>query len=131
MIRLDATVWVPGSARGPALRLEGPLSFWGGVDPIRGTVSDPRHPQHGAALSGQVLLLAGTIGSSSSSAVLLELIRAERAPAAIVLARPDAILALGSLVARELGYRPVPMLVAAEDTWAGIRTGDLVEVGAD
>ena len=128
MIRLEGTAWVAGPARGPALRLERPLSFWGGVDPVTATVSDPRHPQFGVSLRDRIVLLSSTVGSSSSSAILLELIRSGRAPAGIVLARPDAILALGSLVARELGYRPVPIYLVAETAWAEVRTDDLVEL---
>jgi predicted aconitase with swiveling domain len=51
-----------------------------------------------------VLFLPGTIGSSSASAVLLELVHAGIAPAAIVLHEPDAILLLGLIVAREMGW---------------------------
>ena len=51
-----------------------------------------------------------TIGSSSSSAVMLELLRNRVAPAAIVVGRPDAILVLGILVAQELGYSTIPVV---------------------
>ncbi len=98
----------PGA--GPALVLTAPISFWGGVDPKTGRIADVRHPQHGASIAGTVLFLPGTIGSSSASAVLLELVHNGRAPAAIVLHEPDAILLLGLIVAREMGW-PVPMAV--------------------
>lgn len=48
-------------------------------------------------------------GSSSGSSVLLELIYRRIAPSAIVLAIPDAILALGVLVAIEMRW-PAPGL---------------------
>ena len=41
------------------------------------------------------------IGSSSSSYIMLELMSIRRAPAALVLAEPDAILGLGVVVARD------------------------------
>ena len=44
-----------------------------------------------------------TVGSSSAAAILLELVHARRAPAAIVLHEPDAILLLGLIVAKEMG----------------------------
>src|SRR5690606_926476 len=93
----------PASA-GEALVLTAPISFWGGVDPKTGRIADPRHPQHGEDIAGRVLFLPGTIGSSSASAVLLELVRAGLAPAAIVMHEPDAILLLGLIVAREMGW---------------------------
>lgn len=100
-----AEVLVPGSGgRGPALVLDAPISFWGGVDAATGRIADVRHPQLGRCIAGTVLFLPGTIGSSSASAVLLELVHNGHAPAALVLHEPDAILLLGLIVAREMGW---------------------------
>ena len=99
---------IAGVASGPLLRLSEPLSFWGGVDPASGRITQVRHPECGRSVAGAVLALPGTIGSSSSSAVLLELIRAGHAPAALVMAEPDAILLIGCLVAREMGWTAPP-----------------------
>jgi predicted aconitase with swiveling domain len=103
-------VLVAGTGRGPLLRLRAPISFWGGVDPLTGLIADPRHPDHGASIAGQVLALPATVGSSSSSAVMLELLREGTAPAAILTGKADAILALGVVVAGELGHRCIPVL---------------------
>ena len=80
------------------------------MDPQTGQIGDPRHPQHGTRLRGRILVMERTIGSSSSSAVMLELLRNRVAPAGIVVGRPDAILVLGLLVAEELGYDTIPVL---------------------
>jgi uncharacterized protein len=99
-------VLVAGSAgAGEALVLTAPISFWGGVDPRSGRIADVRHPQCGENVAARVLFLPGTIGSSSAAAVLLELVRAGHAPAAIVMHEPDAILLLGLIVAREMGWQ--------------------------
>ena len=104
-----------GEGRGQLLVLERPLSFWGGVDPETGRVSDPRHPQYGESLHGRILVMERAIGSSSSSAIMLELLRNDVAPAAIALGSTDAILVLGILVAEELGYSSIPLIdVGAE-----------------
>jgi uncharacterized protein len=95
---------------GEALVLSAPISFWGGVDPATGRIADVRHPEYGADICGRVLFLPGTIGSSSASAVLLELVHNGRAPAALVLDEPDAILLLGLIVAREMGW-PTPIAI--------------------
>ncbi|MBA1139608.1 aconitase X swivel domain-containing protein [Mesorhizobium neociceri] len=101
-----AEILVPGSGgKGAALVLTAPISFWGGVDPKNGRIADVRHPQHGESIAGRVLFLPGTIGSSSASAVLLELVHNGHAPAALVLHEPDAILLLGLIVAREMGWQ--------------------------
>jgi predicted aconitase with swiveling domain len=113
------------------MRLRAPISFWGGVDPVSGTVADPRHPDHGRCIAGTVLLVPATIGSSSSSAILLELLRERTAPAAILLGRADAILALGAVVAAELGYAPVPVVEMALEALAHVPEGAIVRVGPD
>jgi predicted aconitase with swiveling domain len=110
MIECHGRVLTDGAAHGPLLVLDAPISFWGGIDPRTGCVVDPRHPNCGASLSGRVLAVRRTIGSSSSSAILLELLRVQRAPAAILMGRADAILALGVIVGRELGYETIPIL---------------------
>ncbi len=93
-------------AHAPALVLSQPISFWGGVDPRSGRIADVRHPQCGSIIAGTALFLPGTIGSSSASAVLMELVRNGNAPAAMILHEPDAILLLGLIVAREMGLAP-------------------------
>lgn len=98
----------PQRIEGELLRLSAPLSFWGGVDPATGTIIQVRHPECGTRISGRVLALPGTIGSSSSSAVLLELIRLGIAPAALVLHEPDAILLIGCVIGREMGWKTPP-----------------------
>lgn len=105
MTAIQGDILVPGKAgSGEALALDEPISFWGGVDPKTGRIADVRHPQHGACIAGKVLFLPGTIGSSSASAVLLELVHNGHAPAALVLHEPDAILLLGLIVAKEMGW---------------------------
>lgn len=118
------------AASGAAQVFTAPISFWGGIDPKTGRVVDVRHPQHGETIAGRVLFLPGTIGSSSASAVLLELVHAGHAPAAIVLHEPDAILLLGLIVAREMGWQTPPAL-RLERTTHGRYGGRSVTVGAD
>ena len=120
-------VLVAGEAAGTVLRLAAPISFWGGVDPTDGRITDPRHPDHGTSIAGHVLVLPATIGSSSSSAIMLELLAAGRGPAALILGQPDAILVLGVLVAGEMGHGTIPVLEGATD----LATGGRVAVTAD
>ncbi len=122
MTTIRGEVLIAGTAEAPVLCLGKPISFWGGVDPFSGRITDPRHPDHGAMIGGHVLVLPGTIGSSSSSAVMLELMAGRRAPAALILAEPDAILVLGVVVAREMGHGSIPALIvprAAQAAFAG------------
>jgi predicted aconitase with swiveling domain len=122
-VELTGRPLVDGSGSGPLLVLEKPLSFWGGVDPETGRIIDPRHPQQGEELGGRVLVMERAIGSSSSSAVMLELLRNGVAPAGVVMGQSDAILVLGVLVARVLGYRTIPVLEAPDLTVGAWSTG--------
>ena len=117
-----------GTATGPALVLSAPLSFWGGVDPSDGTIIDRHHPQAGESVRGTVLVMPSGRGSSSSSSVLAETIRAGTGPVAIVLAEPDGILALGALVASKLYGRTVPVVVVVDRTYRSITTADEIEI---
>jgi predicted aconitase with swiveling domain len=115
---------LPGRAEGRVLALAAPISFWGGVSPVTGSIIDARHPDRGSDLAGAIVCLPGTIGSSSASSVLLELIRNRRAPAALVLDHVDPVLLIGALVAREMGWPPPPAFLlpaAAQRLLAGRR----------
>jgi len=123
--------FVEGAAEGIALVLAAPLSFWGGVAVESGEIIDGSHPDRGRNVAGRILVMAGGRGSSSSSSVLAEAIRRGVAPAAIVLARPDPILTVGALVARELYGLVCPIVVCAIN---GVASGDrikIVAMGAD
>ncbi|HVJ54991.1 MAG TPA: DUF126 domain-containing protein [Aliidongia sp.] len=122
---------LPGRACGPALRLDAPLSFWGGIDAASGRILDPRSPQHGHSITGTILMVPDTRGSSSSSAVLLELLRNGRAPAALVLGAVDAILGLGILVAREMGWPTIPLLLLPMAAQRTFRSGERIAIDED
>ncbi|MGB1842303.1 MAG: aconitase X swivel domain-containing protein [Longimicrobiales bacterium] len=122
---------IPGEGRGPLLRLTHPISFWGGVEPTRGRIVDPRHPEFDFSIAGTVLALPAAVGSSSSSAIMLELLREGSAPAAILMGKADAILALGAVVGREIGYDPIPILEIAPDRLERLPDGAHVSVHLD
>ena len=98
---------VPGRGVGELLSASVGLSFWGGVDAVSGTVIDRHHPLCGESVAGKVLAIPNGRGSCTGSQVVLELLLAGQAPAAILLRRPDQIIALGVIVAEELfGHSP-------------------------
>ena len=128
---LRSKVLVAGVGRGPALVLPEPLSFWGGLDPESGEIVDRRHPRSGEIVTGSVLVMPFGRGSSSSSSVLLEAVRAGTAPAAIILAETDGILALGATVALELYGKSPPVVVLGPEDYPKLREGDEVTVEKD
>ena len=108
---VEYAVLVTGRAEGPIALLDEPLSLWGGFDPETGLVIDSNHPQAGESLSGRIVCMPRGRGSSSSSSVLAEALRAGTGPAGFVLGEPDPILVIGSLVAQRLYQRSCPIIV--------------------
>ena len=124
-------VLVAGTAAGEVLRLDEPLSFWGGVDPVTGRITDLRHPQVGQSVTGRILVMPFGRGSSGGSSVIAEGIRAGTAPSAILLLEPDEIVTVGAIVADELYGESMPVVVLAEDRYSLLQTGQQVTVTPD
>ena len=122
---------IPGDAQGELLVSDEPLSFWGGYDQHSGEIIDRRHPLSGKIAAGRVLAVPFTRGSSTTTAVVLESVRAGTAPAAILTASPDPFLALASVVADEMYGLPIPVVVLDAPDYAKLRTGCRVEVHRD
>jgi predicted aconitase/predicted aconitase with swiveling domain len=115
-----ARIILAGSAEGPVLAAEEPLSFWGGIDPATGTVIDIHHPLHGRSVTGSILMLPSTRGSCTGSGVLLDLILTGRGPAALVFSQAEDVVTLGAMVAAEMFERPLPILRLAEADWTAL-----------
>lgn len=126
-----ATILNPGSAAGPVLRLDAPLSLWGGFDPATGEIIDIHHPQCGRLLTGHVVLMAESRGSGTAPGALAEAIRRGTAPAAIILGRPDVNLAIGAMVAATLYGKECPVLAVPDDTLAELATEAILAITAD
>jgi predicted aconitase with swiveling domain len=108
-----------------------PLSFWGGYDHQTGEITDRRHPLSGVIAAGKILVVPFTRGSSTTTAVLLEAIKAGTAPAAIVTTNVDSFFALASIVADELYASPIPVIVVSPAEAATLQSGDQISIEAN
>ena len=126
----EVRVLVAGHASGPVLVLDEPLSFWGGMDPHTGAIIDARHPQRKRVLTGAVVVMPVGRGSSSSSSVLAEAIRLGTAPAAIVLASVDVIVALGAMIPAEIYGLHCPVVVCDGPLYERAAAAGHLEVAA-
>ena len=120
--------FIPGIANGVALVSDEPLSFWGGYDWETGEIIDRRHPLSGSIAKGKILAVPFTRGSSTTTAVLLESIRAGTAPNAIITTATDFFFALASVVADELYTKPIPLIAISESDFAKLNTGFYIEI---
>src|SRR5512134_1852879 len=125
---LQGRVIIPGHAFGTALASPEPLSFWGGYDWRTGEIIDRRHTLSGSIAKDKILVIPFTRGSSTTTAVLLEAIRARTAPAAIITTDTDFFFALASVVAEELYASPLPLVALAEADFAQLKTNDDIRI---
>jgi len=127
-LTISGKLIIAGQAKGPALVSSEPLSFWGGYDWKSGEITDRRHPLSGLNAKGKVLAIPFTRGSSTTTAVLLEAIRAQTAPSAIITTATDFFFALASIVADELYEQPLPLVAISESDFAHLQTDDQIEI---
>lgn len=123
MIRLRGRAIYRGKARGLALVSSVPIGFLGGVDAETGKVIEVGHPLEGQCIAGRVLVFPTGKGSTVGSYTLYRLAKRGKAPAAIINARSEAIVAVGAIMAG------IPMVDLVDITQ--IHTGDMVEVNGE
>lgn len=128
---IHATPVVPAPVEGVALVAQEPLSFWGGYDYHTGEIIDRRHPLSGQIAAGRVLALPFTRGSSTTTAVLLEAVRAGTAPAALLTTGVDTFFALASIVADVMYGLPIPVFALGAEDFASLKGGDRLHITAD
>lgn len=97
--------------RGERLELAEPLSFWGGFDPQSGTITDPAHPQCGEKLTGRVLVMQRSRGSTSSPGALLESLRLGTGPSGFILQEPDTVVLVATYLVATLYGIEVPVTI--------------------
>jgi uncharacterized protein len=109
-----------GVAEGEALVSSVPIGFLGGVEVGTGIVTERGHPLEGACVAGRILVFPTGKGSTVGSYVLYQLAANGMAPAAIINAESEPIVAVGAIIS------DIPMVdhVPIER----IQTGDRVRV---
>lgn len=109
-----------GSAAGEALVSPAPIGFLGGVDAETGIVTEKGHPLEGRCVAGKVLVFPTGKGSTVGSYVLYQLAANGLAPAAILNAESEPIVAVGAIISE------IPMLDRLPIE--RIHTGDWVRI---
>ncbi len=120
-----------GNAQGEVIFTDEPLSFWGGYDAREGTIIDKHHALYGEHVAGKIFVLPSARGSSTGSGILLEAIRLGNAPAALILKRRDAILALGAIVGRELYNKILPLVIVSDEDFEGLHKARFARLDED
>ena len=120
---LTGRVIKAGRAEGSALVSPEPIGFFGMIDAETGVVVEKGHPLAGESVAGRVLIFPTGKGSTVGSYSLYRLAKANLAPAAIINAESEPIVAVGAIIS------DIPMLDQVDITQ--IRTGDHVRIEAE
>jgi len=109
-----------GQARGIALVSHEAISFFGGVDPESGIITEPSHKLEGQSVAGCILVFPKGKGSTVGSYTLYRLKKRGLAPAGIINAESEPIVAVGAIIA------DIPMVDRID--LSRIETGDVVAI---
>ena len=114
---------VSGRREGALLTTNQPVSFWGGVDPEKGIINDPRHELFGESIAGKVLAFPYGKGSTGAPMVVLELVRGKKAPAALVQIEVDPLLVSGPIICKHFYGETIPVVTLNNEEFQLLKTG--------
>jgi len=117
---VSARIVKDGKTHGSALVSLEPIGFLGGVDPETGVVIEAGHPLSGQRIAGRILVFPTGKGSTVGSYTLYQLARNGVAPAGIINAEADPVVAVGAIIS------DIPMVDQVDISL--IHTGDHVEI---
>lgn len=101
---------VGGTASGVALASRRAFTFAHGVEPETGIVTDVDSEMKGSTVEGKVLIYPYGKGSTTGSSWFLETVRCGKGPAAILTEGPDLTAVIGSVMARVVYKKTIPVL---------------------
>jgi len=114
-----------GIGTGELLVSSEPISFLSGVDPETGIVVEHGHPLEGQSVAGRVLAFPYGKGSTVGSYVIYALKQNGLAPAAIINAEAEPIIAVGAIIAE------IPMVDRLPEEFSRLPPGTTVTVNGD
>ena len=123
---------VKGRARAEALVSQKAFTFAHGVDPATGTVTDVRSDIRGSNVKGKVLFYPFGKGSTTASSWFLETVRLGNHPSAMVTEGVDLSAVIGSVMARLVYGKEIPVLSGiSRAEYSRVKPGTVVILDAD
>lgn len=122
MIEMIGRKISPGTAEGEALVTKQGLSFFGGVDPATGKVTESGHELEGQSISGKILVFPQGKGSTVGSYALYRMKKQGTAPLALINSECETIVAVGAIISE------IPCVDKIDIS--KIKTGDKIRVDA-
>jgi uncharacterized protein len=122
-MELKGRIIFKGKAKGQALVTKDQISFFGGVDPEKGIVTEKGHELEGKSIAGRILVFPSGKGSTVGSYGLFRLKKNGVAPAGMINKECEAIVAVGAIISE------IPMVDKVDIT--RIKTGDKIQIDGD
>ena len=128
-----------GRGDGPALVSRMPLNVTASFTKLanllpgrNSQIRDQHHDLYGQKLRGTVLVFPSCIGSTYPGLLMLELIKDDEAPVAMIVQQADSLLVSGLVLADVWFGKKVPVVqYESDDLFDQVATGQRVEVDAD
>ncbi len=137
-MQFKGTAVIPGQCAGQAVVTSQPINFLAAYDRNlvfkwrKGKIGDRHHELVNQDLRDKVLFVPTSIGSTAGGVILLETIRAQIAPRAIVVQSAESLLVSGAILARVwLEGHPLPPIVECPAAFAAAKTGNHVQITDD
>jgi hypothetical protein len=97
-MKLEGRTIFEGKAKGKVLFSTEPISFYGGVDPNTGVITEKNHPLQGKSITGKILVFPYGKGSTVGSYTIYQLKKTGKAPLAMIMNETEAIVAVGAII---------------------------------
>lgn len=122
-MKLEGRKIASGKVEGEALVTTEGISFFGGVDPDNGKVTEAGHPLEGQSITDKILVFPQGKGSTVGSYALYRMKKQGTAPKAIINAECETIVAVGAIISE------IPCVDKIDIS--KIKTGQKVSVDGD
>jgi hypothetical protein len=123
MEQLKGRIISRGKSEGEALTTTQPISFYGGVDPNTGEVTEKGHELQGISVKGKILVFPQGKGSTVGSYTLYRLKKNGVAPAGMINRECETIVAVGAIISE------IPCVDKVDIS--KIKTGNRVQIEND
>lgn len=98
MIKLKGRMICKGKAEGKALVTKQGISFFGGINPFNGIITESGHELEGQSITGKILVFPHGKGSTVGSYALYRMKKQGTAPLALINSECETIVAVGAII---------------------------------
>jgi len=122
-MKMTGRIIVKGNVEGEAIVSTEGISFYGGVDPDTGIVTEKGHPLEGKSVTGKILIFPRGKGSTVGSYTMYRLKKSNTAPLAIINEECETVVAVGAIISE------IPLIDRLDkNPVENIKDGDTVKI---